>query len=293
MYEANDAYGRPFAFLVDPRTHLHTVVLACAPADETPEGTTDAGWIAACERRLVGLPAGAVGATLVAEAFADAPTQLRTTIALTYPATAYGTQPRRTPSQLAVTLGALLPGLCASLQGAGVTTVPLTGRQVTVAVRNAYDPGAAALLDRSEPAAGPHWHDVAPLSSRDLWDHFRHDGACSVSWVASPPQGDHLPPQWGGALTPPPDQVAAQRLAFLYEPVTADGAGTLTPFAAVATATVRHVDDLRRAVAVKHGLTDAVRGRLRRAFGGQAGAFAAGLPLGVTAADGLSPRVFH
>ncbi|UGQ11392.1 hypothetical protein LO772_32135 [Yinghuangia sp. ASG 101] len=260
--------------------------------DTTNAPMDNGSWFDVCERWLTGQPAGAVGAALVTEALADTPARLRTKIALTYAATAGGTQPRRTDPQSAATLGARLPGLCASLQEAGVAAVPLTARELTVAARVAYDPSVAALLDRNDPSVGPKWPDVTPLSSRDLWDHFRHDGACSVSWVASRSPRDDMSPGLGTPLLALPGQIAAQRLTFLYRSANRQrrsGEDNLAPFAAVATATVRHVDDLPRAAVAKEGLAAAVRVRLRRAYGAQAGTFATGLPLGVTSADGIKP----
>lgn len=190
LYEAQDAYGRPFAHLHVPSTNHHTVVLTCnadgaslvdplqvetwvaywghwlsqlghepslVAASVTVEAAPDTGerLREEVESNLVpGAPALAQAVLReVVNAYPAGSASLSTRIALTYSGASRTTGVRRTPDDVAVEIGTRLPGLCAGLQmtGAGPAR-PMTGQELIEAVRVAYDPSVAVYIDQARAA---------------------------------------------------------------------------------------------------------------------------------------------
>lgn len=264
LTEARDGYGRPFAVITIPATGHHTAVIACdadggALVDEQQVDT----WVAHWGQWLSALGAepGLVAASVTVEsapdsgirlqheidaAVADAPglaramlgevlaaypagsAQITTRIALTYSGAARPGTPRRTAEDMAVHIGTRLPGLTAglSMTGAG-TAVPMTATELAESVRVAYDPTVAPLVEeaRATGGTGLTWDQAGPMAAQESWDHYRHDGAFSVTWaMTEAPQGEVFSNVLTGLVQPNRD-IARKRVTLLYRPHTrAEGA---------------------------------------------------------------------
>jgi len=351
LTEAQDGYGRPFAVISVPATGHHAVVISCDAdgAALVDEEQVDR-WVAHWGQWLsaLGSEPGLVAASVTVESAPDsgvrleqevtanvveeAPdlarsmlrevltaypagsAQITTRIALTYSGAARPGSPRRSAEDMALDLGARLPGLTAglSLTGAG-TAVPMTAAELTETVRVAYDPTVASLVEQARAAGG------TGLS----WDHYRHDGAFSVTWaMTEAPQGEVFSNVLTSLVQPNRD-IARKRITLLYRPhdraegarvvqhdyrnalfnaqqsaigqarddaevlaarrtteEQAQGHGVIR-FGLLVTATVGSVTDLPRATAAIDNLAPAARIALRPVYGSQSAAFAAALPIGL------------
>jgi hypothetical protein len=258
LTEAKDGYGRPFAMITIPATNHHTVVVACdadgaALVDERQIDT----WVAHWGQWLssLGSEPGLVAASVTVEtapdpgvrlqqeiganAAADAPelaqtmlrdvlttyptgsAQISTRIALTYSGAARPGAPRRNVEDMAVHIGTRLPGLTAglSMTGAG-TAVPMTTTELAEAVRVAYDPTVAQLVEQARAAGGTGltWDQAGPIAADEAWDHYRHDGVHSITWaMTEAPQGEVLSNVLTGLVQPNRD-IARKRVTLLYRP---------------------------------------------------------------------------
>lgn len=187
LYEAQDAYGRPFAHLHVPATNHHTVVVTCnADGASLVDPLQVETWVAYWGNWLsqLGHEPSLVAASVTVEAAPDTGERLReevysnlvpdapalskavlaevvdeypsgsaslsTRVALTYSGASRTTGSKRTPEDVAVEIGTRLPGLCAGLQmtGAGPAR-PMTGTELMEAVRIAYDPSVAVYIDKA------------------------------------------------------------------------------------------------------------------------------------------------
>ncbi|WP_328770527.1 SCO6880 family protein [Streptomyces sp. NBC_00286] len=265
LTEARDGYGRPFAMITIPSTGHHTVVISCDAdgAALVNEQQVDT-WVAHWGQWLSALGAepGLVAASVTVEtapdsgvrlqqeiaanAVAEAPrlarsmlrevlsaypagsAQIATRIALTYSGAARAGTPRRSAEDMAVHIGARLPGLTAglSMTGAGAA-VPMTATELAEAVRVAYDPTVAPLVEeaRATGGTGLTWDQTGPMAAQEAWDHYRHDGAFSVTWaMTEAPQGEVFSNVLTGLVQPNRD-IARKRVTLLYRPHTrAEGA---------------------------------------------------------------------
>ncbi|WP_406299968.1 hypothetical protein OG948_32870 [Embleya sp. NBC_00888] len=258
LYEAQDAYQRPFALLTVPSTNDHTVVIECDADGGSLVDTEQVDtWVAYWGQWLAALgnEPGIVAASVTVETALDTGERLRrevfdhlrpdapnlskhvlnevvelypvgsarvsTRVALTFSGAPRPGVPKRTPEEMATELGTRLPGLCAGLQmtGAGQAR-PMSGTELAEAVRVAYDPSVAALIDqaRSEGGAGITWDDAGPSATQEAWDHYRHDGALSVTWAMSDaPRGEVFSNVLARLLGPHPD-IDRKRVTLLYRP---------------------------------------------------------------------------
>ncbi|NGO47326.1 SCO6880 family protein [Streptomyces ureilyticus] len=265
LTEARDGYGRPFAMITIPSTGHHTVVISCDAdgAALVNEQQVDT-WVAHWGQWLSALGAepGLVAASVTVEtapdsgvrlqqeiaanAVAEAPrlarsmlrevlsaypagsAQIATRIALTYSGAARAGTPRRSAEDMAIHIGARLPGLTAglSMTGAGAA-VPMTATELAEAVRVAYDPTVAPLVEeaRATGGTGLTWDQTGPMAAQEAWDHYRHDGAFSVTWaMTEAPQGEVFSNVLTGLVQPNRD-IARKRVTLLYRPHTrAEGA---------------------------------------------------------------------
>ncbi|MBC7274079.1 MAG: hypothetical protein H5T76_36160 [Streptomyces sp.] len=258
LTEAQDGYGRPFAVITIPSTGHHTVVISCdadgaALVDEQQVDT----WVAHWGQWLstLGAEPGLVAASVTVEtapdtgvrlqqeiaanAVDDAPdlasamlrevlaaypagsAQIATRVALTYSGAARPGSPRRSAEDMAVHIGTRLPGLTAglSMTGAG-TAVPMTATELAEAVRVAYDPTVAPLVEeaRATGGSGLTWDEAGPMAAQEAWDHYRHDGAYSVTWaMTEAPQGEVFSNVLTGLVQPSRD-IARKRVTLLYRP---------------------------------------------------------------------------
>ncbi|GAA2110900.1 SCO6880 family protein [Streptomyces synnematoformans] len=258
LTEHQDAYGLPFAMLAYPHSNHYVVVLSCDTdgAGLVDQDQVDI-WVAhwgAWLRDLATEP-GLVGATVTVEAapdsgvrlhrevrsntasgapalakemleevLADYPAgsaQITTRIALTYSGAARAGHERRGPEEMAVQLGNRLPGLVGGLAmtGAGAARA-MTAAQLAEAVRIAYDPAVATLVEEAQGQGGSGltWDQAGPISTQETWEHYRHDTALSTTWVMSEaPRGEVLSSVLTGLLAPSED-VARKRVTLAYRP---------------------------------------------------------------------------
>ncbi|CAL9590855.1 hypothetical protein SUDANB145_05222 [Streptomyces sp. enrichment culture] len=258
LTEARDGYGRPFAVITIPATGHHTVVISCdadgaALVDEQQVDT----WVAHWGQWLSALSAepGLVAASVTVETAPDSgvrlqqeiaantaddspelaramlrevlaaypagSAQIATRIALTYSGAAHEGVPRRSAKDMALHIGTRLPGLTAglSMTGAG-TAVPMTATEIAEAVRIAYDPTVAPLVEeaRASGGSGLTWDQAGPMAAQEAWDHYRHDGVLSVTWaMTEAPQGEVFSNVLTGLVQPSRD-IARKRVTLLYRP---------------------------------------------------------------------------
>ncbi|MEV6133685.1 SCO6880 family protein [Streptomyces violaceusniger] len=260
LTEARDGYGRPFAMVTTPATGHHAVVISCNPdgAALVDERQVDT-WVAHWGQWLSALSAepGLVAASVTVETAPDsgvrlqqeiaantapdAPdlassmlnevvtdyfagsAQITTRIALTYSGAARPGSPRRSAEDMAVHIGTRLPGLTAglSMTGAG-TAVPMTATELAEAVRVAYDPAVAPLVEEAQATGGTGltWSEAGPMAAQEAWGHYRHDGAFSVTWaMTEAPQGEVFSNVLTGLVQPNRD-IARKRVTLLYRPHT-------------------------------------------------------------------------
>ncbi|MEU9546908.1 SCO6880 family protein [Streptomyces mirabilis] len=258
LTEARDGYGRPFAVITIPATGHHTVVISCDAdgAALVDEQQVDI-WVAHWGQWLSALGAepGLVAASvtvetapdsgvrlqqeIMANAVEDSPdlarsmlrevlaaypagsAQIATRIALTYSGAAREGAPRRSAEDMALHIGTRLPGLTAglSMTGAG-TAVPMTATELAEAVRVAYDPTVASLVEESRASGGSGltWDQAGPMAAQEAWDHYRHDGVFSVTWaMTEAPQGEVFSNVLTGLVQPNRD-IARKRVTLLYRP---------------------------------------------------------------------------
>ncbi|WP_329468700.1 SCO6880 family protein [Streptomyces sp. NBC_01431] len=257
LMEAQDAYGRPFAMLSYPTNH-HAVVLSCDAdgAGLVDQDQVDI-WVAHWGQWLANLATepGLIGASVTVETAPDtgirlaeevntnlspdAPplaaamlrdvlatypagsAQISTRITLTYSGAARPGHERRTADDMAVLIGHRLPGLTSTLAmtGAGPAR-PMTARQLAEAVRIAYDPSVAALVEEAQHSGGTGltWDEAGPASSDEAVGTYAHDGACSITWsMSEAPRGAVLSSVLTGFLQPS-DDIARKRVTLLYRP---------------------------------------------------------------------------
>jgi hypothetical protein len=265
LTEAQDGYGRPFAVITIPSTGHHTVVISCdadgaALVDEQQVDRWVAHWgqwlsalgsepgLAAASVTVETAPdsgvrlqqeiaansvdeAPALATSMLKEVLAGYPAgsaQIATRIALTYSGAARPGTPRRSAEDMALHIGTRLPGLTAglSMTGAG-TAVPMNATELAEAVRVAYDPTVASLVEeaRASGGTGLTWDEAGPMAAQEAWDHYRHDGAFSVTWaMTEAPQGEVFSNVLTGLVQPNRD-ISRKRVTLLYRPHTrAEGA---------------------------------------------------------------------
>jgi hypothetical protein len=265
LTEARDGYGRPFAVITVPATGHHTAVIACdadgaALVDERQVDVWVAHWgqwlsalgaepdLVAASVTVESAPDSGVRLQqeIAANSAPDAPelarsmlrevlaaypagsARITTRIALTYSGAARPGTPRRSAEDMALHIGTRLPGLTAglSMTGAG-TAVPMTATELAEAVRVAYDPTVAPLVEEAQATGGTGltWSEAGPTAAQEAWDHYRHDGAFSVTWaMTEAPQGEVFSNVLTGLVQPNRD-IARKRVTLLYRPHTrAEGA---------------------------------------------------------------------
>jgi len=187
LSEHSDSYGRRFALLFTPATKTYTVVIGTEPdgAALVDQEQVDA-WVADWGHWLANLgdEPGLEAASVTIETAPDSGTRLRREVelhvspdapafaramlaevvqrypagsstvkayvAITFAAAARSGARPRTPEEMGRELAARLPGLTAGLQATGAGAAhPLTAQRLCEAVRVAYDPAAAVLIDEA------------------------------------------------------------------------------------------------------------------------------------------------
>lgn len=265
LSEARDSYDRPFALLHMPTTNHHTVVFGTEPdgAQLVDQSQIDV-WVAHWGEWLASLAdePGLVAASATVETSPDSGARLRREVlsrvdpdapalaremlhevvetypagsatvkayvALTFSATPRAGGKRRDEQEVARDLAARLPGLSAGLTATGAGAArPLSAQQLCEAVRIAYEPRAATLIDEAYDAGTVpelDWSDVGPAATEARWDNYRHDGATSVTWsMTAAPRGAVQSSVLNRLLLPHRD-IARKRVTMLYRPMPAAAA---------------------------------------------------------------------
>jgi hypothetical protein len=260
LAEARDSYDRPFALLRMPTTNHYTVVFGTDPdgASLVDQSQVDV-WVAHWGEWLASLAdePGLVAASVTIETAPDSGARLRREVlsrldpsapplaqtmlheviatypagsatikayvALTFSATPRAGTRRRDEHEVARDLAARLPGLSAGLTATGAGAArPLSAQQLCEAVRIAYEPSAAALIDEAHDAGTApelHWSEIGPAGAEARWSSYRHDGATSVTWsMTVAPRGAVQSSVLHRLLLPHPD-IARKRVTMLYRPM--------------------------------------------------------------------------
>lgn len=260
LSEHLDSYGRPFALVFTPVTKTYAVVIGTEPdgaslvdADQVDSWVADWGsWLAnlADEPGIEGAAvtietapesgsrlrrevemnidpdAPAFAASMLREVVATYPSgssTVRAFVSITFNASPRKGAPARGPEEMARELASRLPGLTYGLQATGAGAAhPLTAQELCEAVRIAYDPAAAALIDEAH-AQGEvpelAWHEVGPTAAEASWTGYRHDSAYSMTWaMTQAPRGTVQ----SGVLTrllAPHRDIARKRVTLLFKPI--------------------------------------------------------------------------
>ncbi|WP_211880075.1 SCO6880 family protein [Pseudarthrobacter albicanus] len=260
LYEFNDSYNRPFAMLHVPTTNHFTVVFSTEPdgASLVDPEQVDAwvanwgGWIAGLGDEA-GLEAAAVtvetapdsGYRLrnevemnihpdapeaakailreVVRTYPEGSATVRAWVSLTFTASLRSGSRKREPEDVARDVASRLPGLGARLQstGAGIAR-PMSAQELCEAVRIAYDPPAALIIDEARAAGTPvalTWGEAGPTAAQAGWETYRHDSAFSVSWtMTGAPRGSVNSSVLSRLLAPHGD-IDRKRVSLLYRPM--------------------------------------------------------------------------
>lgn len=269
LSEHRDSYGRPFALVHTPATGSFAVVIGTEPdgAALVDQEQIDV-WVADWGHWLANLgdEPSVEAASVTIETAPDSGTRLRREVAMNvdedapafaqamlrevvdhYPsgsstvkafvAITFTAAPRaggrkRTADEMARELAARLPGLTGSLQATGAGAAhPLSAQELCEAIRIAYDPAAASLIDEAR-AAGEtpelSWPDVGPSAAQAAsWDGYRHDSAYSCTWaMTSAPRGAVQSGVLSRLLAPHRD-IARKRVTLLYRPLDAAKAAAI------------------------------------------------------------------
>ncbi|MGP4027395.1 SCO6880 family protein [Actinomadura sp. 3N407] len=255
LVEARDAYGRPFALVVVPRTKHYTAVFECnadgaALVDQKQVDT----WVAHWGHWLasLGLEPGVVAASVTIETAPDlghrlaeevganidpgAPelaqaalheivrsypvgsARVSTRVAVTFESLPRPGGKRRDDKEMAREIGMRIPGLTSGLPMTGAGSArPLTADQLAGAVRMAYDPDSQSALEATR-GQGACWEDAGPVAAQEQWDHYVHDSGRSITWgMSEAPRGEVLSSVMTGLVAPHQD-IARKRVTFLYRP---------------------------------------------------------------------------
>jgi hypothetical protein len=141
----------------------------------------------------------------------------------------------RSAPEMAAQIGRRLPLLLHQLRAAGAGTGrAMSADEVTAIVRVAYDPAAAALLDRETAAPPPlpdpralqgpppvplvSWDDAGPVAQLEAWDHLRHDSGASITWqMVDVPHGA-VQSRVLEQLLAAEEHLARKRVTLIYRP---------------------------------------------------------------------------
>ena len=159
----------------------------------------------------------------VVETYPEGSATVKAWVALTFSAAARAGGRRRTPAEMGRDLASRLPGLSQGLHATGAGAArPVTAQELCEVVRVAYDPPTGRLIEAAKAAGEPvdlRWSDVGPAAAQAGYDHYRHDGAVSVSWsMSAAPRGEVYASVLAQLLAPHRD-VDRKRITLLYRPM--------------------------------------------------------------------------
>jgi hypothetical protein len=159
----------------------------------------------------------------VIDTYPEGSATVRAWITLTFNAALRPGARRRNPEEVARDLGSRIPGLGQRLQatGAGIAR-PMTAQELCEAVRVAYDPPSAVVIDAAHAAGHPvelSWDQVGPTAAQAGWDSYRHDGAQSVSWIMTGAPRGSVHSNVLSRLLAPHGDVDRKRITVHYRPL--------------------------------------------------------------------------
>lgn len=268
LSEHTDSYGRPFALLYTPATGSFSIVIGTDPdgAALVDQEQVDV-WVADWGHWLsnLGDEPGVEAASVTIETAPDSGTRLRREVennidddapafaremlsevvgrypagsstvkayvAITFSAAQRSGGKKRGVDEMGRELAARLPGLTAGLQATGAGAAhPLSAQELCEAIRVAYDPAAAGIIDEAH-AAGETpeltWPDVGPSAAQSSWEGYRHDSAYSCTWaMTQAPRGSVQSGVLARLLAPHRD-IARKRVTLLYRPLDAARAAAI------------------------------------------------------------------
>lgn len=284
LYEAHDSYQRPFAMVGIGRSGRYTVSVRCS-ATPRLDSTSFPEWGIRVAGALRGLADPAL-ADIGVSADSVRPGELR--FSITYaadgvtPARPGGVLRRRSAGfrDVAVHIGAQLPQVCSRIESVGGVVMPVDATALVFDLRAAFDSTITRLPLSGGTRPAPRWREVPPAATREAWGHVVHDGSTSAVWtMPGHPEDQGL---LDVASAPSTDPGVRLTVAFPSRGGRAQEAGKPPPAAlTVLTVTTTRPDNPSESLESVHaGLAPGVRWQLRRAYGGQSAAFAAGLGLG-------------
>ena len=268
LSEHHDSYGRPFALLYTPATGSYSIVLGAEPDGSAlvDQEQIDV-WVADWGHWLANLAdePSIEAASVTIETAPDSGTRLRREVtsnvdpdapafaramldevvdryplgsstvkaflAITFAAAPRVGGKRRKPDEMARELASRIPGLTGSLQATGAGAAhPMAAQELCEAIRIAYDPAAAVLIEEAH-AAGEvpelSWPDVGPSAAEAGWAGYRHDSAYSCTWaMTQAPRGNVLSGVLRRLLAPH-REIARKRVTMLYRPIDAARAAAM------------------------------------------------------------------
>ncbi|MBF6125547.1 SCO6880 family protein [Nocardia brasiliensis] len=149
-------------------------------------------------------------------------------VAITYRAIGRG-RIRRDDAEQAREIGQRLQGVLSQLARAGLPATPLQAWEVLALVRSRYDLASQRDCEAagSEITSTHSWDSVGPIAHADRWDHYIHDGGCSITWeMDAAPRGAVMETVLEELLRPRAD-VPRKRVAILYRLHSASEATTM------------------------------------------------------------------
>lgn len=268
LSEHQDSYGRPFALLYTPATGSYSVIIGTEPdgAALVDEDQIDV-WVADWGHWLANLgdEPGVEAASVTIETAPDSGTRLfqevelnidpdaprfsletlrevvneypagsstvKAYVAITFAASPRPGGKRRKVDEMSRELATRLPGLTGGLEATGAGAAhPVSAQGLCEAIRVAYDPAAATLIDQAR-AAGEtvelSWPDVGPAAAEAEWGGYRHDSAYSRTWaMTTAPRGNVQSGVLARLLAPHRD-IARKRVTLLYRPIDAARAAAM------------------------------------------------------------------
>ena len=268
LSEHHDSYGRPFALLYTPATGSYSIVLGTEPDGSAlvDQEQIDV-WVADWGHWLANLgdEPSIEAASVTIETAPDSGTRLRREVAgnidpdappfaramldevvgryplgsstvKAYLAITFAAAPRiggkrRRPDEMARELASRIPGLTGSLQATGAGAAhPLSAQELCEAIRIAYDPAAAVLIEDAH-AAGEvpelTWPDVGPSAAEAGWAGYRHDSAYSCTWAMTQAPRGNVQSGVLRRLLAPHREIARKRVTMLFRPIDAARAAAM------------------------------------------------------------------
>ncbi|RBO85325.1 SCO6880 family protein [Nocardia puris] len=149
-------------------------------------------------------------------------------IAITYRPMGRG-RIRRDEAEQAREIGRRLQTVVTQLARAGLPARPMRAWEVMALVRSRYDLASQRDVETAAESITETqgWDSVGPIAHDDLWDHYRHDGGCSITWEMDEAPRGAVNERVLEELIRPRLDVARKRVAIVYRLHSAAEATTL------------------------------------------------------------------